>query len=195
MATDTKTKILDLAEHLSRRKGFHGFSYRDIAEPMGIKNAAVHYHFPTKADLGVAVIRRYRDLLRRRTRRFLAHGGDALPQLEGLFAVYVQDTLDQTVCPVGMVAVEYHTLPEPMRREGELLVEETLTWLVRVLEVGREQGLLHFEGPARDRAVEVMSALQGATQLTRLGRPDALEVTQSEIRRDLGLTGAATPNP
>lgn len=187
MSTDTKTRILDLAEQLSRRRGFHGFSYRDIADPLEIKNAAVHYHYPTKADLGVALIRRYRDLLHRRTRRFMEEGGDPRPQLEGLFQVYVRDTLNQTICPIGMVSVEYYTLPEEMRQEGALLVEETLVWLTRVLESGREQNILHFEGPARSRAVEVLSALQGATQIERLSTEAPLATSVAEIRRDLGL--------
>lgn len=187
MSNDTKSRILDLAEQLSRRRGFHGFSYRDIAEPLEIRNAAVHYHFPTKADLGVALIRRYRELLHRRTRRFMAQGGDPRPQLEGLFGVYVKDTLNQTICPIGMVSVEYYTLPEEMRREGALLVEETLTWLTRVLETGREQALLRFEGPARSRAVEVLAALQGATQIERLSEEGPLGTAMTEIRRDLGL--------
>lgn len=192
MSTDTKSRILDLAEQLSRRRGFHGFSYRDIAEPLEIKNAAVHYHFPTKADLGVALIRRYRELLRRRTRRFMEQGGDPRPQLEGLFQVYDRDTQNQTICPIGMVSVEYYTLPEEMRREGELLVEETLVWLTRVLESGREQDLLHFAGPARGRAVEVLSALQGATQIERLSPAAPLATSVAEIRRDLGLEETPT---
>ena len=55
---DTRTSILNLAEKLIRTRGYHAFSYQDISKPLKIKNAAVHYHFPAKADLGLAVIQR-----------------------------------------------------------------------------------------------------------------------------------------
>ena len=57
---DTKTDILDLAEKLIRTHGYNGFSYKDISTALNIKNAAVHYHYPAKADVGVAVLRRMR---------------------------------------------------------------------------------------------------------------------------------------
>ncbi|MEO1449032.1 MAG: TetR/AcrR family transcriptional regulator, partial [Bacteroidota bacterium] len=57
---DTKTDILNLAEQLIRTHGYNGFSYKDISSALHIKNAAVHYHYPAKSDLGVAVLRRMR---------------------------------------------------------------------------------------------------------------------------------------
>ena len=184
---DTKTRILDLAERLARHRGFHGFSYRDVAEPLGIRNAAVHYHFPSKSDLGVALIRRYRDLLSSRTRRFMRDGGDPLPHLEALFALYMQDMRDQRMCPITMVAADYYALPEPMLTEGRLLVAETLLWLTRVLEVGRQKGILCLDAEPGDKAVAILAALQGAVLIARLGSEDALQVTIAEIRRDLGM--------
>jgi TetR/AcrR family transcriptional regulator, transcriptional repressor for nem operon len=51
--------ILSSAEARMGRDGFHGFSFRDLAADVGIKSASVHYHFPTKADLGVRLMRNY----------------------------------------------------------------------------------------------------------------------------------------
>lgn len=185
--TDTKTRILDMAEQLSRTRGFNGFSYRDISEPLGIKNAAVHYHFPTKADLGVALVRRYRDLLHRKTRPFMAHGGDPIPQLDGLINVYRRDTLSNVICPVAMVAGDFFTLPDAMRQEAQSLAAEMMVWMTRVMEVGREQEIFRFVGPPRDKAIAVVSALNGATQLARLVGIEALDTAAAQVRRELGL--------
>ena len=68
---DTKNQILKRADKLLLERGFNGFSYKDISTPMGIKNAAIHYHFATKEDLGVALFDRYRDVLRERTTDFM----------------------------------------------------------------------------------------------------------------------------
>src|SRR5215470_20293832 len=64
-----REEILDVSEALIRTSGFNGFSTRDVADAVGIKAASVHYHFPTKADIGVAVTERYTD-------RFLETLGD-----------------------------------------------------------------------------------------------------------------------
>ena len=54
-----REQILDAAEKRARMAGYHGFSFRDVAEDVGIKSSSVHYHFPTKGDLCEALARRY----------------------------------------------------------------------------------------------------------------------------------------
>ena len=39
--------------------GYSGLNFRDLAEDVGIKAASIYHHFPSKADLGAAVARRY----------------------------------------------------------------------------------------------------------------------------------------
>ena len=66
MSTNTKRVILDLAESLLQEKGFNGFSYAHIATELGVKNAAIHYHFPTKEALMEALAEPYIDSARAR---------------------------------------------------------------------------------------------------------------------------------
>ncbi len=39
--------------------GYAAFSYADLSERVGIRKASIHHHFPTKEDLGTAVIDAY----------------------------------------------------------------------------------------------------------------------------------------
>src|SRR5580698_4469535 len=55
---DTRTRILDAAEHLFAEHGFRGTSVRAITDLAGANLAAVGYHFGSKAELLAAVIRR-----------------------------------------------------------------------------------------------------------------------------------------
>ena len=55
---DTRTRILDAAEHLFAERGFNGTSVRAITDLAGANLAAVGYHFGSKAELLAAVIRR-----------------------------------------------------------------------------------------------------------------------------------------
>jgi TetR/AcrR family transcriptional regulator, transcriptional repressor for nem operon len=52
-------RILDVAERLVQTRGFNSFSYADIATELRITTASLHYHFPSKAELGSALITRY----------------------------------------------------------------------------------------------------------------------------------------
>lgn len=58
---DTKAALLDSAEQAIRARGYDGFSYADLAAEVGIRKASIHHHFPTKADLALALIARYSD--------------------------------------------------------------------------------------------------------------------------------------
>jgi AcrR family transcriptional regulator len=55
---DTRTQILDAAEHLFAERGYRGTSVRAITNLAGANLAAVGYHFGSKAELLGAVARR-----------------------------------------------------------------------------------------------------------------------------------------
>jgi AcrR family transcriptional regulator len=54
----TKEKLMDSAEKLFARKGFHGTSLRDITGEAGVDLALVNYHFGGKKPLLAAVLER-----------------------------------------------------------------------------------------------------------------------------------------
>lgn len=54
----TRTQILDVAERLISERGYHGTSLRDIGKEVGIANASLLYHFPSKDHLHDAVMAR-----------------------------------------------------------------------------------------------------------------------------------------
>ena len=53
----TKARVLRAATELFAERGFHGTTVRDIAERAGANVAAGHYHFGSKRDLYVEVLR------------------------------------------------------------------------------------------------------------------------------------------
>lgn len=186
--TDTRERILDAAEQLLATRGYDGFSYHDISKPLGIKNAAVHYHFPAKADLGVAIVGRYREMLRSASADFMKFGGSARLHLEAYLSFFLKEACEnKTMCPMGVLTADYFSIPETMREEGAKLEQEVFAMLIRVLEVGREQGELRFEGEARTKAVMMMSVLQGARQLARMMGSEVLATAIEELRRELHM--------
>ncbi|MCA8089277.1 TetR/AcrR family transcriptional regulator, partial [Burkholderia cenocepacia] len=56
MAVGTRDALVQAGEGLMRSMGYAAFSYADLAETVGIRKASIHHHFPTKEDLGVAIV-------------------------------------------------------------------------------------------------------------------------------------------
>lgn len=59
MSINAREAILLAARNIAQSQGYNGLNYRDLASAVGIKPASIYYHFPSKADLGIAVARRY----------------------------------------------------------------------------------------------------------------------------------------
>ena len=59
--TDTKTALLDCAQDLIQRVGVNAMSYKHLSDEVGIRKASIHYHFPRKEDLVLALLNRCTD--------------------------------------------------------------------------------------------------------------------------------------
>lgn len=187
-AVDTRSRIIDRANELMMQRGFNGFSYRDISEPLGVKNAAIHYHFPNKIDLIAALIQDNHELLKKSTSRFMQNGGPAREQLEGLFAFTAgQCKSGRPVCVGGALAADYDQLPEEVQGANQRFMNESAKWMTRVLELGREQGEFSFEGDPASKARMILAAIQGGRQLYRIQGEAYLHDLFAQIRRDLGI--------
>src|SRR4051812_29977106 len=86
--SSTADRVLDVAERLVQRRGYNGFSYADIATEVGIKAASLHYHFPTKADLGRALVVRYTQAFGSALAAIQALDASALEQLERYVRIF-----------------------------------------------------------------------------------------------------------
>lgn len=186
---DTREQILSSAEALLQQRGFNGFSYQHIAAELGIRTAAVHYHFPAKDDLGVALVRRYRESFQCWVRRLpLELSGWA--RLQAYFSTYRQH-LDAgesgRLCPGGVFGADFGVLSDEMRVEARVLMRDTYAWLVMTLEEGRRERSLRFDGDAYDKAIIVGAALQGGLQIARLA--GAHRFRQLLAQLELELTG------
>ena len=186
--SNTRETIIETAHRLLLQRGINGFSYRDIAEPLGVKNAAIHYHFPSKMDLVKALIEDNYAVLRKGTAEFMAYGGPARPQLEGLFEfTRHQCECGRPVCMLGALSIDFEELSEGVRRALDRFMQDSLAWLAKVLETGRKQGEFDFRGQARSKAAAILATIQGSRQLARIHGMETLEATFAQIRTDLGI--------
>ena len=174
--TDTRTRILDVAERLVQTRGFNGFSYADVAAELNIAKPSLHYHFATKGDLGEALILRYAARFATALQSIAERPDDARRKLDAYVALYTDVLRDQRMCLCGMLAAEYPTLPEPMRTAVTAFFDDNETWLERVLDAGREQGALRLTGPSDEAARIIVGGLEGAMLVARShGDPQRFE--------------------
>jgi len=163
----TASRILDVAERLVQVRGFNGFSYADIATELQITKAALHYHFPAKADLGEALISRYASRFAAALADIDARNAEPYAKLTGYADLYLQVLLSHKMCLCGMLAAEFQTLPEPMQGAVTRFFDQNESWLEVVLTRGREDRSLQFSGAARDAARMIVGGLEGAMLVAR----------------------------
>lgn len=128
-STDNRTLILGAASELLKARGFNAFSYRDLAERVGIKSSSVHYYFPTKQDLGHALLKEYREAMREALISLDLQTGVA-ERLRGLAALFAGTAEQDQWCLAGMLASDYATLDEPLRQEVRSFFALIEQWLV-----------------------------------------------------------------
>ena len=184
--SNIKERILDLAESLIMNRGYNGFSYKHIATALNVKNAAIHYHFPSKKDLGVAVIQRAQTRFREWD-AIAAKGGlspvDMLNESLETYLGYLDS--GEFVCLGGSLETDYHTYPEEMQKEVRVYVAEILTWMRNVLSRGREKGLFSFSGPSENMAFYIIASVQGALQMARVSDKKLFHWTVDKLMSEL----------
>src|SRR6202051_778133 len=151
-SADTSRRILDVAERLLQTRGYNAFSYADLPQSLRITKASLHYHFPTKAELGRRLIGRYEEsFLRALTEidRTAAGTADRLRRYVGLYEKVLRN---DRMCLCGILAAEYATLPKPMKAQLKRFFDENETWLAAVLTRDQADKRLGFGGSAREVA-------------------------------------------
>ncbi|MCS4502879.1 hypothetical protein KBTX_02863 [wastewater metagenome] len=184
---ETRRAILATAQRLMQARGFNGFSYHHIAEALGVRTAAVHYHFPAKADLGLAVLARVREDFGWWCERQRSRGADASARLEAFFELDGRYVAADRVCPLGVVGVERTGLPPAMCREADALLQDVLGFFIETLEAGLADGSIPHVDDVADTAHQILAATQGALQLARLRGPEAYEGVLRALRQGLGM--------
>jgi TetR/AcrR family transcriptional repressor of nem operon len=179
---DSAQRILDVAERLVQTRGFNGFSYADIAEALDVTKASLHYHFPSKADLGRRLIERYEQTFLAVLKGIDATGAAPREKLKRYARIYADVLRDNRMCLCGMLASDYATLPKAMKEDVRHFFDENEQWLVAVLEQGRKSGALEFKGSPLDLARVIVGSLEGAMMLARsYGEPARFDTAAERL--------------
>lgn len=187
MSSNSKEAILAAAKLTAQAHGYSGLNFRDLAADVGIKAASIYHHFPSKADLGAAVARRYRE--------------DSVAQLEALrialpdpllclsqYPMIFRKALEtgNRMCLYSFMAAEYGDLPEPVKKEIQTFTDIHVAWLGNVLSATTSAS----PNESEPRARAIFAAVTGAQLMARSRSDITLYDSLIESYRATGLLPA-----
>lgn len=174
MVSDTHERILDAAERLMVARGYNAFSYADISATVGVGKATIHHHFPTKADLAVAVLVHYRRNNRRHGEQLFAAVSDPVARLDA-YVGYWEDCIlrqDMPFCIGALLASEIPSLPDIVVQQVRGHFADLSGWLAGTIEDGIAKGRLKAAQGPKAAAETLMATVHGAMLAARVAGTD-----------------------
>ncbi len=183
-AVDRRAEVLAHSRALLRTRGFNAFSHRDLAALVGVKSSSVHYYFPTKEDIGLALVEEYRA----EVMALLASLEDrpVAQRLDRFARIFVDAAAsgDQW-CVAGMLASDVETLGETLQVEVRRFFNEVEAWLAvqaRLLQPQLKPAAALRLGKT------AMAMLEGALLLARSqGEPQRVAHAAESLKLLLGV--------
>ena len=119
MAEDTKDRLVITAMRLFSEKGYESASVADILRAAGANSGSLYHFFPTKQELLMEVLRRYRDGIGPMLLAPAWDGiDDPIDRVFALLAAYRGALAGSECvygCPIGNLALELHEPDPPVR--------------------------------------------------------------------------------
>lgn len=192
MQRETADKIRSTAHALMVERGYAAFSYADIAEVLGISKASLHYHFPSKAGLAVAVLTVHRERLVQALGLLDDEIRDPRMRLTAYVQYWEKCLRDRSVtfCVAALLGAEMPSLPEEVQVEVRRHFAALVQWIEKTLKAGVKARVFRLKETAAAEAQMLMAVVHGAMLSSRASGSEEVygTVTAGALRRI-----AATP--
>jgi len=190
----TRDRLVTAASQLLARHGYPGTGVKAILAAGKAPFGSLYHHFPGgKEELGAAAIAASGEGYRSLVASYFSVGADPVDATRSFFegaARLLEATGYEDACPLAMVALETANESEPLRAASHTAFESWLSVVHACLVAAGVDG-----HPARELAVELFCAVEGAFLLCRTARStEALEVTGRAAVASVAaaVTGGAT---
>jgi len=194
MSLTSKEAILAAARRNAQAHGYSGLNFRDLADEVGIKAASIYHHFPSKADLGAAVAKRYWEDTAAELASMLAETSDpfrCLLRYPDIFRKSLES--DNRMCLCSFMAAEYDDLPEAVKKEVQTFADVNVAWRgVAWLSKVLSAAAVVNSGESEQRARAIFAAVAGAQLIARSRSDISLFDSLIDSYRVAGLLPAQT---
>jgi TetR/AcrR family transcriptional repressor of nem operon len=192
---DARTRLLEAARDVIRRKGFAATSVDDLCQSAGVTKGAFFHHFKTKDALGVAAANFWAETTSALFARAPYHEPDdpldrVLAYLEFRRDIIGGETFEYT-CLVGTLTQEVHDSAPAIRDACAASIFGHAATLEADIEAARTQRGIHADWTAASLARHTQAVLQGGFILAKAtGDSDlARESVDHLVRYVRGLFG------
>jgi len=164
MSSSAREAILAAAKRTAQARGYAGLNFRDLADEVGIKAASIYYHFPSKADLGAAVARRYWEDTAAQLEAMLAETADPVRCLRRYPELFRKALANNNrMCLCSFMSAEVDDLPDAVKQEVRTFADVNVAWLSKLLVAAR----LVNSRKSEQRARAIFAAVAGAQLMAR----------------------------
>jgi TetR/AcrR family transcriptional repressor of nem operon len=184
MNTNSKEAILTAARRTAQAHGYNGLNFRGLADEVGMKAASIYHHFPSKADLGAAVAKRYWEDAAAELEAMSTKIDNPLERLRRYPEIFRRSLAsDNRLCLGSFMSAEYDDLPEEVKKEVQAFADINVTWLARTLVAAS----VVKSSQSEKRARAIFAAVAGAQLLARSRSDISLFDTLIDSYRQAGL--------
>lgn len=160
-AEDRKAELIAATIDLADRIGPDRLTTLAVANAVGITQAAVFRHFPTKRDLWLATVASLADRLTQAWDAATSPGRDAVAALEALVLAHLRVIAATPALPAILFSRELHASTEGLREAMSALLQSFHARLADVLAGGRRAGLFRRDLDVDTAAFLTIGMVQG----------------------------------
>ncbi len=163
--SDMREAVMRAAKATVQAHGYNALSFRELAKEVGIKSASVHYHFPTKGDLGAALARRYTEEGASYLEKLLATSKDPTWCMDRYTEIFRSALAnDNRMCLCGIMSAELDDLPPEVRSEIDNFAGMNVSWLTQVIALAKPDA---GDQALKEHAMAIFAAIEGAQLVAR----------------------------
>src|ERR1700742_265917 len=134
MTANSRETILAAAKRTAQAHGYNGLNFRDLAVEVGIRAPSIYHHFPSKADLGAAVAKRYWQDAAADLETIAAEASDPVRALQRYPQIFRKSLeSNNRLCLGSFMSAEYDDLPDAVKKEVQVFADVNVAWLERNL--------------------------------------------------------------
>ena len=192
-----KETIINKTKDLIQMKSYNSVTFDNIANELSIKKPSIIYHFKSKDELGLEVIKTYRKQIQDEIAILNKYSEDPIVKLKNYFRFFANvHRKSKGMCPAGVMSAEFNSLTLEIQTELKGFFKENLDWLIDVLEEGKSKDLIKFPGNAKERAFLIEGAIEGGLLFSRMEQnSEILWNIMKQLKLSLEITEEWTITP
>ena len=176
---NARERVLVAAETLFRQRGYNVVTMQDIAEEVGIRQASLYYHFPSKEQLFITVIEQVFERHRNGLQQALAGAGsDLRSQLHAASSWFISQP---PIHFLSLMRTDMPALSEEQTQRLSLIAEQSIFEPIRQAFIAaQEQGQIRDVKP-NILAGFFLSVMDGISYASTLPETSPRDVMASEL--------------